>query len=73
VPPSDLQKTFKVADRIEVSLTPGTPVINGDSATITCGQRIVIEVHGKPVSQNSATILFSLEKLQGHWLIRTAK
>ena len=73
VPRSDLQKTFKVADRIEVSLTPGTPVINGDSATITCGQRIVIEVHGKPVSQNSATILFSLEKLQGHWLIRTAK
>jgi tetratricopeptide (TPR) repeat protein len=73
VPRSDLQKTFKLADRIEVSLTPSTPVINGDSATITSGQRIVIEVHGRAVSQNNATILFSLEKIQGHWLIRTAK
>ena len=73
VPRSDLQKTFKVADRIEVSLTPSTPAINGDSATVSCGQRIVIMVHGKAVSENSATILFSLEKIQGHWLIRTAK
>jgi len=73
VPRPDLQKTFKLADRIEVSLTPSTPVINGDSATITSGQRIVIVVHGKAVSQNNATILFSLEKIQGHWLIRTAK
>ena len=73
VPRADLQRTFKVADRIEVTLTPSAPVINGDSATITSGQRIVIVVHGKAVSQNSATILFSLEKIQGHWLIRTAK
>src|SRR6202034_3531623 len=42
VPRSDLQKTFKVADRIEVSLTPSAPVITGDSATITSEQRIVI-------------------------------
>ena len=73
VPRADLQRTFKEADRIEVTLTPSAPVINGDSATITSGQRIVIVVHGKAVSQNSATILFSLEKIQGHWLIRTAK
>ncbi|MGC2300452.1 MAG: PEGA domain-containing protein, partial [Acidobacteriaceae bacterium] len=73
VPRSDLQRTFKLADRIEVTLTPSAPVITGDSATITSEQRIVIVVHGKAVSQNSATILFSLEKIQGHWLIRTAK
>jgi serine/threonine-protein kinase len=73
VPRSDLQKTFKLADRIEVSLTPSTPVINGDSATVTAGQRIVIVVHGKAVSQNYATILFSLENIQGHWLIETTK
>jgi len=73
VPRSDLQKTFKVADRIEVTLTPSTPAVNGDIATVTSGQRIVILVHGKAVSQNSATILFSLEKIQGQWLIRSAK
>jgi TolA-binding protein len=73
VPRSDLQKTFKLADRIEVTLTPSTPAINGDGATVSSGQRIVIMVHGKAVSQNYATILFSLEKIQGHWLIRTAK
>jgi serine/threonine-protein kinase len=73
VPRSDLQKTFRLADRVQVSLTPATPVINGDSATISSGQRIVIVIHGKAVSQNDGTVLFSLEKIQGHWLIRTAK
>lgn len=72
VPRSDLEKTFKVADRIEVTLTPSAPSINGDTATVTAGQRIVIVIHRQPFP-NSATVLFSLSKLQGRWVIQSIK
>lgn len=72
VPRSDLERTFKVADRIEVTLTPSVPSINGDTASVTAEQRIVIVIHRQPFP-NKATVLFSLSKLQGRWVIRSVK
>lgn len=70
---SDLQKTFRLVDQVKVILTPSTPAINGDNATVSSGQELVFLVHGKAVSQNSATVVFDLEKTQGHWLIKSVK
>ncbi|HKR27809.1 MAG TPA: protein kinase [Acidobacteriaceae bacterium] len=72
VPRSDLEKTFKVADRIEVTVTPSAPSVNGDTASVTAVQRIVIVIHHQPFP-NNATVLFSLSKLQGRWVIRSVK
>jgi len=65
---SAYQKEFKLRGKIEATFTDFTLKIDGDHATVKAGQRVVFVVHGM-TSQNSATILFSLEKTQGHWLI----
>ena len=71
-PRTDLQKTFKVADRIDVTLNPSTPSISGDAATVSCEQRIVIVIHHQSFP-NNATVVFSLSKLQGRWVIQSVK
>jgi tetratricopeptide (TPR) repeat protein len=70
--PRELQKAFKYADKIHVTLAPMTVTINGETASVTSRQRIEIVVSGKTIP-NEGVILFSLKKLQGRWVIDKAK
>ncbi len=69
---SALQRTFKTFEQVRVTFTSSTPAINGDNATISTGQHLLLVVNGK-ASQNSATILFSLEKTHGRWQITSMR
>ncbi len=72
VPRQKLEKSFKVADKIRVTLTPGTVTINGDAATVASRQRIEITV-ASAKSVNEAAVLFTLKKQGTKWVIETAK
>jgi len=68
VPRAQFQQTFKAADKIHVTLDQKDPLINGDTATVDCSQRLEFVANGK-VSHFDVTKRFSLRKLQGRWFI----
>jgi serine/threonine protein kinase len=68
IPRAQFQQTFKAADKIHVTLDQKDPLINGDTATVDCNQRLEFVANGK-VSHFDVTKRFSLRKLQGRWFI----
>jgi chemotaxis protein histidine kinase CheA len=67
IPVSVFKKEFQV-DKIRVTLDQKDPLINGDSATVECRQRLEFVTGGK-VSPFDQTRRFTLRKLQGRWFI----
>ena len=70
-PRQNLEKVFKLADKIRVGLTPESVTISGDTATISCHQRLEVTATSKNV--NERLVVFSLKKQQGKWVIESAK
>jgi tetratricopeptide (TPR) repeat protein len=66
--PRAVQQTFKAADKIHVTLDQKDPLINGDTATVECRQRLEFVMGGK-VSPFDQTRRFTLIKQQGRWFI----
>ena len=67
-PRVQFQQTFKAADKIHVTLDQKDPLINGDTATVECSQRLELVASGK-MSHFDQTKRFTLRRLQGRWFI----
>jgi hypothetical protein len=67
IPVSVFKKQFQL-DKIRVTLDQKDPLINGDSATVECRQRLEFVMGGK-VSPFDQIRRFTLRKLQGRWFI----
>jgi hypothetical protein len=67
-PRAQFQQTFKAADKIHVTLDEKDALINGDTATVDCRQRLEFVMGGK-VSPFDQTRRFTLRKQQGRWFI----
>jgi hypothetical protein len=64
------QNTFKLSKRIQVTLAScSVPIITGDKATVSCRQRVEIVLNDGSISHDDKTIPFSLQKVDGKWLI----
>jgi hypothetical protein len=65
-----LQNTFKLFKGIQVTLTScSAPIITGDKAAVSCRQHLEFLVNDRETRPDDATIFFSLQKVNGKWLI----
>jgi serine/threonine-protein kinase len=69
IPVAQFKKTFGAADKITVTLDENEPVISGDTATVNCGQTLEFVAGGKKTSLPTASRRFTLQKVQGRWII----
>ena len=67
-----LQKTYRDAfrGRPHVSLKPGEPRIEGETATVTCSRTVSgSDYNGQTLGSQTDTAKFTLRRVDGHWVI----